>query len=208
MDPKELKFDKNGLIPAILQHVLTREVLMLGYMNSESLQKSIETGHCWFFSRSRARLWEKGESSGHFQVIESIAYDCDKDTLLLQVTPQGPTCHTGTQSCFDGAISTGELSNSSPTLYAALERLQVVVHQRNIERPADSYTTHLFEKGIGQIAKKFGEEGVEVALAAVSEEDDRLVSETADLLYNLTVLFEQREINLEEVGKVLLERAK
>ena len=204
----KLKFDEKGLIPAILQHAHTRQVLMLGYMNRESLQKSLETGHCWFYSRSRQRLWEKGESSGHYQKITEIACDCDADTILIQVLPQGPTCHNGTTSCFDGNEPEGERDTGSPSLYAAMEHLQKIVRQRNLERTPGRYTTELFEKGIGKIAKKFGEEGVEVALAAVSESDERLVSETADLLYNLAVLFEQRQLSFEEVGKELLGRAK
>ncbi len=206
LEPDKLQFDKNGLIPAVLQHAHTRQVLMLGYMNRESLAQSIASGHCWFYSRSRRRLWEKGESSGHYQKIVSITFDCDADALLLEVLPEGPTCHTGRVSCFENRPKATDESKTSPTLYAALEHLQKIVHQRNHERPEGSYTTKLFEKGIGQIAKKFGEEGVEVALAAVSESDERLVSETADLIYNLSVMFEQRQISFEEVGKALLER--
>ncbi|MCB9501011.1 MAG: bifunctional phosphoribosyl-AMP cyclohydrolase/phosphoribosyl-ATP diphosphatase HisIE [Deferribacteres bacterium] len=208
IDINTLKFDENGLIPAILQHALTRQVLMLGYMSRESLQKTFESGHCWFFSRSKGRLWEKGETSGHFQKIQQVQYDCDADTLLLHVLPEGPTCHTGATSCFDITEKNAMSKKTASTLYIALEYLQNIIQDRNIARPADSYTTRLFEAGIGKIAKKFGEEGVEVSLAAVSETDERLVEETADLLYNLAVLFECREISLDDVGNVLLKRIK
>ncbi|KAA3659135.1 MAG: bifunctional phosphoribosyl-AMP cyclohydrolase/phosphoribosyl-ATP diphosphatase HisIE [Calditrichaeota bacterium] len=208
IDLKTLKYNKDGLVPAILQHALTMQVLMLGYMNKESLLRSFESGHCWFFSRSKGRLWEKGESSGHYQKIQQIQYDCDADTLLIQVLPDGPTCHTGSISCFTNNEIDSDDKKSASTLYIALEHLQKVVMQRNKERPEGSYSTSLFEAGIGKIAKKFGEEGVEVALAAVGESDERLIDETADLLYNLAILFECRKIELDAVGEALLERAR
>ncbi len=202
----KVQFDASGLVPAILQDAATGRVLMLAYMNRESLQKSLETGHCWFWSRSRQALWEKGITSGNRQLIDEIEYDCDGDALLIQVRPEGPACHTGSFSCFD-APAPKDAPVYPAALFRMLRDLQVLLHQRNLERPEGSYTTRLFEAGILKIAKKLGEEGVEVALAAVQEKDDRLAEEVADLLYNLLVLLEYRGVSLNAVGEELQKRA-
>ncbi len=203
---EKVKFDANGLVPAVLQDAATGRVLMLAYMNRESLQKSLETGHCWFYSRSRQELWEKGATSGNRQRIEQIEYDCDGDTLLIQVQPEGPACHTGAFSCFDDAAP--ESAPEYPAvLFRMIRDLQVLLRQRNRERPEGSYTTQLFNAGISKIAKKLGEEGVEVALAAVNENDSRLSEEVADLIYNLLVLLEHRGLSLNAVGEELQKRA-
>ena len=147
---------QNGLLPAVIQDARNHRVLMLGYMNRESLQRTLELGQVTFYSRSKQRLWTKGESSGHVLQLVGIAVDCDQDSLLVQAIPHGPTCHRGTLSCFDHA----------PASFVA--ELDHLVEARERERPADSYTTRLFEKGVRRIAQKVGEEGVETALAAVA----------------------------------------
>lgn len=201
----KVKFDANGLAPAILQDHFTGRVLMLAYMNRESLEKTLATGHCWFYSRSRRELWEKGASSGNFQYVQEIYPDCDGDTLLIRVQSAGPACHTGNVSCFDAA---GSNNRTKTTLFfEMMEYLTRLLHERNLKRPEGSYTTKLFNAGTRQIAKKLGEEGVELALAAVTEEDERFAEEAADLVYNLLVLLEARGVALDKVGEVLRQRA-
>ncbi|MGO4700204.1 bifunctional phosphoribosyl-AMP cyclohydrolase/phosphoribosyl-ATP diphosphatase HisIE [Dyella sp. 2RAB6] len=189
----------DGLLPAVVQHWLTGEVLMLGYMNAEALARTLDLGQVTFFSRSKQRLWTKGESSGHVLALKSARVDCDGDTLLLQVEPQGPTCHLGTSSCF------GERAQVAPPLgfLATLDRL---VEQRNDERPEGSYTTRLFEGGIRRIAQKVGEEGVETALAAVVQDDEALLGEAADLVFHLMVALRARGLGMREVCQVLQAR--
>ena len=186
----------DGLLPAIVQHWLSGEVLMLGYMNAEALAHSLGSGQVTFFSRSKQRLWTKGESSGHVLALKSVRVHCDGDTLLVQAEPQGPTCHLGTSSCF------GEHADVVPPLgfLAALDRL---VQQRHDERPEGSYTTRLFEGGIRRIAQKVGEEGVETALAAVAQDDDALLGEAADLIFHLMVALRARGLSTSDVCRVL-----
>ena len=186
----------DGLLPAVVQHWLTGEVLMLGYMNAEALAKTQDSGQVTFFSRSRQRLWTKGESSGHVLALKSLRVDCDGDTLLVQAEPQGPTCHLGTSSCF------GEQAEVAPPLgfLALLDRL---VAQRHVERPEGSYTTRLFEGGIRRMAQKVGEEGVETALAAVAQDDEALLGEAADLVFHLMVALRARGLGMGEVCRVL-----
>ncbi|MGH7493767.1 MAG: bifunctional phosphoribosyl-AMP cyclohydrolase/phosphoribosyl-ATP diphosphatase HisIE [bacterium] len=201
----QVKFDERGLIPAILQDVFTGRVLMLAYMNRESLERTLTTGHCWFYSRSRQALWEKGATSGNYQYVHEIHRDCDQDSLLIRVHGAGPACHTGAQSCF-----AGEPIDTRPTstvFFGSVDELAAVIHRCNLERPEGSYTKRLFDAGIKKIAQKVGEEGLEVALAAVGEENARLAAESADLMYHLLVLLEARGLALEEVGKVLQQRA-
>jgi phosphoribosyl-AMP cyclohydrolase / phosphoribosyl-ATP pyrophosphohydrolase len=197
-DPDRLAWDKQGgLLPAIVQDAANGRVLMLGYMNRDALQTTLATGQVCFFSRSRGRLWTKGESSGHVLQLVSIEADCDADTLLLQARPQGPTCHLGTASCFLAA----------PTLQPDfLVELDALVAQRERERPAGSYTTALFEAGLRRIAQKVGEEGVETSLAAVSQDDDALLGEAADLIYHLLVLLRARGLGLEQATALLRRR--
>lgn len=190
-----LDWDKqDGLLPAIVQDAGSRRVLMLGYMSREALAKTLETGWVTFHSRSRQRLWTKGESSGHRLALVAIECDCDRDTLLVQARPQGPTCHLGTISCFPSAP--GDV----------LGDLDALIARRAVELPAGSYTTKLFESGIKRIAQKVGEEGLETALAAVVEDDEALLGETADLLYHMTVLLRARGLSLTDALAVLAKR--
>ena len=184
----------DGLLPAVVQDADSLQVLMLGYVNAESLQVTLQHGHMTFFSRSKNRLWTKGEQSGNVLVVQSIAVDCDADTLLVMARPAGPTCHTGAESCFPRAAKDfiGELDQ--------------LVRTREAERPAGSYTTSLFEGGIRRIAQKVGEEGVETALAAVAQEDAELLGEAADLVFHLLVLLRARGLGLQEVRELLQSR--
>jgi len=194
----ELDFPKGGgLVPAIVQHWLSGEVLMLGYMNPEALDVTQRTGHVTFFSRSKQRLWTKGESSGHVLALQTIRVDCDADTLLVQALPHGPTCHTGTSSCFGDEVR--------PPL-GFLAELDALVAQRHAERPEGSYTTRLFEGGVRRIAQKVGEEGVETALAGVAQGDEELLGEAADLLFHLSVLLRARGLSLTNVAALLAKR--
>lgn len=198
IDSSSLDWNKGeGLLPAIVQHAQTGEVLMLGYMNAEALDATQRTGHVTFFSRSKQRLWTKGESSGHVLALQSIRVDCDADTLLVQALPHGPTCHTGTSSCFGDAMR--------PPL-GFLAELDALVAQRHTERPEGSYTTRLFEGGVRRIAQKVGEEGVETALAGVAQGDEELLGEAADLVFHLSVLLRARGLSLTDVAALLAQR--
>ena len=200
LDTKQLDWAKgDGLLPAVVQHWRSGAVLMLGYMNADALAQTQQTGKVTFFSRSKQRLWTKGETSGHFLLLKSLRGDCDNDTILIQAEPIGPTCHKGTQSCFgDGA---------EPPL-AFLAELDALVAQRERERPAGSYTTELFEGGIRRIAQKVGEEGVETALAAVAQDEAALRSESADLIFHLLVLLHARGVEFADVVEELRARHK
>jgi len=189
----------NGLLPAIVQHWLSGEVLMLGYMNADALVQTQADGRITFYSRSKQRLWMKGESSGNVLALKSIRLDCDADTLLIQAEPHGPTCHTGTSSCF------GDSADVRPPL-GFLAELDALVAQRHVERPTDSYTTKLFDDGIRRIAQKVGEEGVETALAAVVQDDEALLGEAADLLFHLVVVLRARGLSLADAIAVLADR--
>lgn len=186
-----IDFSKNdGLVPAILQDAESKQVLMLGYMNQEAYDLTVSEGVAWFYSRSKERLWKKGETSGNTQEVVKIDLDCDQDTLLVQVRPKGPTCHTGTQSCFGDD-------------YFNLNMLEKTVKQK-IDNPKEgSYTTYLMEKGLDKILKKVGEEATEVIIAAKNAEagqgTDELVDETSDLLYHLLVLLAERGLSLSEI---------
>lgn len=189
----------DGLLPAIVQHWLSGEVLMLGYMNAEALVQTQACGHVTFYSRSKQRLWTKGESSGHVLALKSIRIDCDADTLLVQADPHGPTCHRGTSSCFGDSAAVG------PPL-GFLAELDALVASRHAERPVGSYTTSLFEGGIRRMAQKVGEEGVETALAAVVQDDASLLGEAADLIFHLTVMLRARGLSLTDVAALLSAR--
>ena len=191
-DIEALAWDKQGgLLPAIVQDAATLRVLMLGYMNREALAATLASGRVTFFSRSKGRLWTKGESSGHVLELVGLETDCDADTLLLQARPQGPTCHLQRASCFPAAPGDG------------LAELDALIQTRERERPAGSYTTRLFEDGVRRIAQKVGEEGVETALAAVAQDEDALLGEAADLLYHLAVLLRARGLSLADARRVL-----
>jgi phosphoribosyl-ATP pyrophosphohydrolase/phosphoribosyl-AMP cyclohydrolase len=200
IDPAALDWAKgDGLLPAVVQHHLSGEVLMLGYMNRDALEQTLLDGKVTFYSRSKARLWTKGESSGHVLALKSVRIDCDADTLLIGAEPQGPTCHLGTSSCF------GQSEEVRPPL-GFLAELDGLVERREAERPAGSYTTQLFDGGIRRIAQKVGEEGVETALAAAVQGDEELLGEAADLLFHLTVLLRARGLGLADAVGVLAKR--
>ncbi len=184
----------DGLLPVIVQDAGTLRVLMLGYMNAEALAETRRSGRVTFYSRSKQRLWTKGESSGNRLDVVDIKLDCDRDTLLVTAYPHGPTCHTGSNSCF------GEVPGNF------LGELDALVKQREHDRPINSYTTSLFEKGIRRIAQKVGEEGVEAALAGVVQRDEELLGESADLLFHLIVLLRARGLSLADAVAVLEER--
>jgi phosphoribosyl-ATP pyrophosphohydrolase/phosphoribosyl-AMP cyclohydrolase len=208
----DLKFDARGLIPAIVQDARTNRVLMLAYMNQESLERTIETSESWFWSRSRESLWHKGETSGNTQRVVDLLVDCDSDAITLRVVPQGPACHTGSQSCFHNEIpnawQTPHEAGENPGLGEVLNRLYQLVEARKRERPDDSYTTYLFDQGLDKILKKVGEETAETIIAAKNEDCGPLIEESADLLYHLLVMFVACGVSLEEVSSELLRRRK
>ena len=194
----EIKFDERGLVPAIVQNAETREVLMLAYMNQESLTRTIETKQTWFWSRSRQELWHKGATSGNTQDVVSLALDCDGDAIVVLVKPAGPACHTGSVSCFN--------VTQDENLGSLLSRLYQLIGDRKRERPAGSYTTYLFDEGIDKILKKLGEESAETIIAAKNDDDSRLVAEVSDLIYHLLVLLVARGVSLEEIANELKQR--
>jgi phosphoribosyl-ATP pyrophosphohydrolase/phosphoribosyl-AMP cyclohydrolase len=200
-DMETLDFAKgDGLLPAVVQHAVTGAVLMVGYMNREALRETLSRRHVVFFSRSKQRLWEKGETSGHFLELDEVRTDCDRDALLVTARPLGPVCHEGTATCFgDESISTGER-------LAFLAALEGVIEKRIAESPQGSYTARLFAEGPRRIAQKVGEEGLEVALAAVAETDDKVVAESADLIFHLLVLLRSRGLSLKSVVAELQSR--
>ncbi|UXI67104.1 bifunctional phosphoribosyl-AMP cyclohydrolase/phosphoribosyl-ATP diphosphatase HisIE [Tahibacter amnicola] len=196
--PDSLDWAKgDGLLPAVVQDWRSGRVLMQGWMNAQAYAATVESGRVTFFSRSKQRLWTKGESSGHWLTVEAIEVDCDADSILIQARPHGPTCHRGTDSCF------GE-GQGSP--YAFLAELDALVQAREKERPSGSYTTQLFEGGIRRIAQKVGEEGVESALAGVAQDDAALTGEVADLLFHTIVLLRARGLSLADAVAELARR--
>lgn len=194
----ELDFEKmNGLIPAIIQDNYTQKVLMLGFMNKEAYEKTVETGKVTFFSRTKNRLWTKGEQSGNFLHVVSIKADCDNDTLLIMVHPDGPVCHTGTDTCW------GE-KNEQDIMF--LKELQDFIDRRRQEMPEKSYTSSLFNSGVNKMAQKVGEEAVETVIEACNGTDERLIYEGADLLYHLIVLLTYKGYRIEDLARELKER--
>ena len=193
-DIESLDFAKgDGLLPVVVQHAGAGAVLMLGYMNPDALRETFARRRVVFFSRSKQRLWEKGETSGHFLELEAVRTDCDRDALLVTAWPHGPVCHLGTATCFaDEPVTPAER-------LAFLETLEDVIAHRATGQPEGSYTARLLSQGPRRIAQKVGEEGVEVALAAVAETDDKVISESADLLFHLLVLLKSRGLSLEHV---------
>lgn len=204
MNHDEINFDERGLVPAIVQHAETKEVLTLAYMNKESLQKSIETGETWFYSRSRQQLWHKGETSGHTQKIIKMTFDCDQDAILVLVKPNGPACHKGTMSCFTEHLC-GEKETDRVELekFAVLHKLEQVIADRDEKRPEGAYTTYLFTEGVDKILKKVGEEAAEVIIAAKNREEEELKWEAADLIYHLFVLLREQQVPFEKILQVL-----
>lgn len=190
----EIDFSKgDGLVPAILQDYRTKQVLMLGYMNEEAYQKTVEEKVCWFYSRSKDRLWKKGETSEHYQYVVDIKKDCDQDTLLILVDPAGPTCHTGSQSCFGDE-------------YFNLNILEETIQSKMKKPEEGSYTKYLMDEGLDKILKKNGEEMTEVVIAAKNQDKEELTAEASDLLYHFLVLLNYQGLSLEEVEASLAER--
>ncbi len=195
----KIDFEKmDGLVPAVIQDATTKNVLMLGFMNEAAYRKTVETGHVTFWSRSRQTLWTKGETSGHYLNLVSIKNDCDNDTLLVRVNPVGPTCHTGTDTCW------GETNEANPVLF--LSELQDFIDKRKTEMPEGSYTTSLFNKGINKIAQKVGEEALETVIEATNGTDGHLRYEASDLLYHLLVLLTAKGLRIEDVAAELQQR--
>ena len=193
-----LNFDKmGGILPVIIQDAQTNEVLMLGFMNPEAYEKTVSEGKVTFYSRTKERLWTKGEESGNFMDVVEILEDCDADTLLIRVNPQGPACHTGMRTCF------GETVQDS---LAFLQKLQSLLQSRKEELPEDSYTAKLFLNGPRKIAKKLGEEATELVIEAMDTDDDCFLNEAADLLFHMTILLVDRGYRLEDVAKILADR--
>ena len=194
-----IDFEKmGGLVPAIIQDAVTKNVLMLGFMNEEAYQKTMETRHVTFWSRTRNTLWTKGETSGHFLNLVSIQIDCDNDTLLVKVNPVGPTCHKGTDTCW------GEENTISPLLF--LSELQDFINLRKKEMPEGSYTTKLFKDGVNRIAQKVGEEALETVIEATNGSNEKLVYEASDLFYLLIVLLTEKGLRIEDVAQELQKR--
>jgi phosphoribosyl-ATP pyrophosphohydrolase/phosphoribosyl-AMP cyclohydrolase len=198
----ELDWSKGaGLLPAIVQDAVTGAVLMLGYMNAEALAETRRSGRVTFWSRAKQRLWTKGETSGHFLELRAIAADCDRDTLLILAEPRGPACHVGTPTCFGV-----HAPQAAATQLAFLGELEAVIGQRIAARPAGSYTTKLLDAGILRIAQKVGEEGLELALAAVAQSDEKILGEAADLVYHTLVLLAAKNLSLGQVAAELARR--
>lgn len=200
-----IKTDNNGLVPAIVQNFSTGKILMLGYMNSDSISRTLTSGNVWFYSRSKDRLWEKGETSGNYLKIKSMSLDCDRDTILLQVEPEGPTCHTGSESCFELLVESSESLSfiTSHIDHSILDRLELIIKDRKDADVADSYTSDLLRGDVGRIAQKVIEEAGEAALSGARFKKDELLEETADLIYHLLVLLAANDKSISDVWKVL-----
>lgn len=201
LDISKLKFDRDGLIPAVVVDTDTKKVLMLAYMNKESLSISMEKGLTCFWSRSRGELWLKGETSGNYQHIVSITADCDYDTLLIEVRKDGPACHTGTETCFENPVFRGEAEAGFD-----LDALMSLIKGRQTEKKDGSYTSYLFEKGLDKILKKVGEESTEVIIAAKACDKRETVYEIADLVYHVMVLMAQAGISTDDIKTELASR--
>ncbi|AHM56703.1 histidine biosynthesis bifunctional protein hisIE [Peptoclostridium acidaminophilum DSM 3953] len=202
---KDIKYDANGLVPAIVQDFNTGDVLMLAYMNSESLKKTVETGRTWFYSRSRQSLWNKGETSGNFQNVKNMYFDCDADSILVQVEQIGPACHTGSKSCFFNKLVE---SDEAPVEAGIMGRVYELITERK-ENPVDgSYTNYLFDKGIDKILKKVGEEASEVIIGAKNSDKGETVYEISDLVYHLLVLMVHMGIEIDDIKRELDKRYK
>ena len=196
MDYNNIKWDERGLIPAVIQDNTTSSVLMVGYMNKDSLKITIESGEVTFFSRSKNRLWTKGEESGNKLMLSDIGLDCDKDTLLVKALPLGPTCHTGTTSCFDDKLLCTDM----------IKKLEGIIDERAASTNTDSYIVSLFNKGVKEIAKKVNEEAGETAISAVTN-DGRIIEEAADLVFHLLVLLRSQNKTMKDVTDKLYERS-
>lgn len=213
---EQLKFNSHGLIPAIVQEAATGEVLMLAYQNREALLKTLETGTTWFYSRSRQELWHKGATSGHYQAVQALYYDCDADTVLIKVKQIGGACHKGYHTCFHNRVTAegviqeeDQLAlNQARRLGSILGELAAVIEGRKAQMPEGSYTTYLFNKGLDKILKKVGEEASEVIIASKNESEEEIVYEVSDLIYHLLVLLAERNIELGAIADELAKRRK
>lgn len=197
----KIAFDEKGLVPAIVQDDTTGNVLMLAYMNKEALAKTIETKETWFFSRSRQELWNKGATSGNRQIVKRLSFDCDNDTILVQVEPKGPACHTGEITCFSETVFEEETENRQ-----VVHEVIAEIKNRRSNPVEGSYTSYLFREGIDKVLKKVGEESSEVIIGAKNEDKAELTSELSDLIYHSLVLMEIADVNLSDVKKELLKR--
>jgi phosphoribosyl-ATP pyrophosphohydrolase/phosphoribosyl-AMP cyclohydrolase len=198
----QIQFDARGLIPAIVQDAITGRALMLGWMNEEALARTQTNREVWFYSRSRQQLWRKGETSGNTLRVVEVRTDCDADAILVRAIPAGPTCHTGKESCFFAPLAgDGDVARAG-----FLDELEGIVAARRASSPDSSYTAKLFAKGRHKIAQKVGEEGVELAMAGVAQDDERVIDESADLLFHLLVLLNERNIPMRSVLERLVER--
>ncbi|MFC9542764.1 bifunctional phosphoribosyl-AMP cyclohydrolase/phosphoribosyl-ATP diphosphatase HisIE [Lysinibacillus sp. NPDC056959] len=197
-----IKFDEKGLVTAVVQDANTKEVLTVAYMNKESLEKTLESGETWFYSRSRQELWHKGATSGHTQKVVSIKADCDGDALVVEVIPSGPACHNGTTSCFTEIIQ----QNAKVGSVEIISKLANVIAKREQEMPEGAYTTYLFDKGIDKICKKVGEEATEVVIGAKNRDTEEVKWEAADLIYHLLVLLQEQKVSVYDVLHVLEKR--
>ncbi len=197
-----IQYDQNGLIPVIIQDAKTKEVLTLAYANEEAVQKTMDTNETWLYSRSRKELWNKGATSGNTQQVTAVRVDCDGDSLIYEVIPNGPACHTGANSCFYQTLH-GEVNQSPGDMFAQLAAL---IETRETEMPEGAYTTYLFNEGVDKICKKVGEEAAEVIIAAKNRDANELSMETADLFYHVLVLLQEQKVSLSQVVDVLKER--
>lgn len=196
-----VNYDEKGLIPAIVQDDVSGKVLMLAYMNEEALKKTIETKETWFYSRSRQELWNKGATSGNKQQVKNIAFDCDQDTVLLTVTPEGPACHTGETTCFYNF-----LDQNQPTTQDVIYRIVDVIENRRNNPVEGAYTTYLFNEGIDKVLKKVGEEASEVIIGAKNNDKEEIKWEVADLIYHTLVLLNMTDVSIADIKDVLYQR--
>ena len=210
-EANEIKFDPNGLVPVVAQDATTGEVLTLAYANREAVEKTLSSGEAHYYSRSREELWRKGATSGNTQKVVEVRLDCDEDALLYRVEPRGPSCHTGERSCFYRTVAGEEVGvvveheeSKLEGLGEMVERLAGTIAQRHRDMPEESYTARLISRGTSRVAQKVGEEGVEVVIAAL--EGEKLAEESADLIYHLLVLLEERGVGTTEVARILSDR--
>ncbi len=207
---KEIKFDEKGLVPAIAFDAVSGQVVMMAYMNAESIQKTLKTGYCTYYSRSRQKLWQKGESSGHLQKLKAMKLDCDGDTLLLEIEQTGMACHTGNFSCFFRQLNDGTWVPSEDDFSIGRGMaLEYAIVKERAENPIEgSYTNYLLREGVDKICKKVGEESTECVIAAKNRSPEELTFEAADLIYHLTVLLYEQGLSWDDIGKAMLSRHK
>jgi phosphoribosyl-ATP pyrophosphohydrolase/phosphoribosyl-AMP cyclohydrolase len=207
MSTETIRYDDRGLVPAVVQDARDGTVLMLGFMNAEALALTLESGDVWFWSRSRSELWHKGDTSGNYLRLVEVTADCDGDALLVRALPEGPTCHTGTRSCFTAALGEANARpEPAPSGGAVLDHLSSIIAGRKISPEPGSYTNHLLDKGVDRIGRKIGEEAAETIIAAKNASTTDLAGEVADLFYHSLVLLAARGLTLDDVGAILAAR--